>query len=296
MPRPDPVLAGPVAPWRFDAIGTAWTVDAVDEVDAHARAAVADLVARFDRTWSRFRDDSLVAEVAAAPGTWELPAEAEPLLALYGRLHAITAGAVSPLVGRRLADLGYGSGYALRPVADPAHVPAWSSITWSPPLLTTTEPVVLDVGAAGKGLLVDLVAAELAHHGVPGVVVDASGDLRHDGSGPLRVALEHPHDPTLAVGVADLPPGRSLAGSAVNRRAWADDLHHVLDARTGRPTRDVVASWVVADSCLLADGAATAAFFVPPDELAATLGVEVVRLRADGRLEWSPGFPGEMFT
>jgi len=33
-----------------------------------------------------------------------------------------------------------------------------------------------------------------------------------------------------------------LCASAVNRRAWGDGLHHILDARTGRPSREVLAS------------------------------------------------------
>ena len=282
--------------WRFEAIGTPWRIEAPGGPDEDARAAVLARIDAFDRTWSRFRDDSLVTEIAAAAGRWTLPDEAVPLLELYRRLHDLTDGAVTPLVGRTLADLGYDAGYSLRPSAAPAAVPGWSSIRWEPPELVTSEPVLLDVGAAGKGLLADLVADVLSGpEGLP-VTVDASGDVVHRGTEPLRVALEHPHDPQMAVGVVELAPGTALCASAVNRRAWGDGLHHVLDGRTGEPTRDVVATWVVADSGLVADGAATAAFFVPPAELDPALGVASVRMTSAGRLEWSPAFPGELFV
>jgi hypothetical protein len=105
--------------------------------------------------------------------------------------------------------------------------------------ITTREPVVIDVGAAGKGYLVDLVLDLLREGGVDDVVVDAGGDLRHHGPGVTRVGLEHPTRPDHAVGAAPLQ-NQALCASAVTRRAWGDGLHHVLDPRTGIPTRDIL--------------------------------------------------------
>lgn len=283
--------------WSFDAIGTPWQVDTDRPVSESARAAVLDRVDRFDQVWSRFRADSLVAKIAATTGVWTFPDEAAELFDLYETLSRITDGAVTPLIGRTLADLGYDAGYSLRRSDDPAAVPAESVLGWSAPRLTNHDPVLLDVGAAGKGLLVDLVAAELQTLVQPtSMTVDGSGDLLHRGRTPLRVALEHPKDTTVAVGVAELPSGYALCASASNRRAWGDGIHHVLDARTGLPTNDVLATWAVAPTCMLADGTATAAFFTAPETLARELDVAVARLRADGRLEWSRNFAGEMFT
>lgn len=281
--------------WTFEAIGTAWQVDTRAPLPAALEADVLGRVERFDRTWSRFRDDSLVADIAREAGDWALPDEADALLSLYDQLHDITGGAVNPLVGRRLSDLGYDAGYSLVAVVDPAPVPPWNTVAWRRPVLTTREPVLLDVGAAGKGLLVDLLAGIL-HGQVDQFTIDASGDLIHGGASPLRVALEHPSDPGLAIGVAELAPGLALCASATNRRAWGDGLHHVLDGRTGRPADDVVATWVVADTCLLADGLATAHFFAGADLLVERFRHEFVRVHADGRVEWSADFPGEVFA
>jgi FAD:protein FMN transferase len=89
---------------------------------------------------------------------------------------------------------------------------------------------------------------------------------------------------------------RALCASAVNRRAWRDGLHHVLDARTGVPVRDVVATWVVADEAVTADGLATALFFSGADQLADVSRFEYVRMLADGSAEISPNFDGELFS
>ncbi|MDX6233281.1 MAG: FAD:protein transferase, partial [Nocardioidaceae bacterium] len=202
----------------------------------------------------------------------------------------------TPLVGRTLSDLGYDAAYTLQAVAEPAAVPAWESFDWTYPTLIAHEPLLFDVGAAGKGHLVDLIAQVLAEHGVQTFTIDASGDLLHRQADPLRVALEHPGDATRAIGIAELTSGQALCASATNRRAWGDGLHHVLDGRTGRPTSDIVATWVVASTCLLADGLATAHFLTDPDRLVSRFEHEFVRMHADGRVEWSPNFPGEVFT
>lgn len=288
MPPPDA--------WQFEAIGTAWQIDTASPLSTETRDAITARIESFDAAWSRFRDDSLVSQIARSAGTWELPDEADHLLEFYDELYELTDGAVNPLIGRTLSDLGYDADYSLAQAELIADVPNWDSVSRTRSKLTTTKPLTIDVGAAGKGLLVDLVSSILRQH-TNQFTVDASGDLYHNGTTSIRVALEHPADPTRALGVVDLEPEDALCGSATNRRAWGDGLHHVLDGRTGRPTNDIIATWVVvARSCMVADGLATALFLVEPDQLVPPFIYEFVRMHADGRVEWSPEFPGEVFA
>lgn len=283
--------------WQFEAIGTAWQIDTAGPLAESTREAVLGRIEAFDAVWSRFREDSVIGAIAGDAGTWELPDEADGLLTLYADLYGLTDGAMTPLIGQALADLGYDADYSLTEHANPAPVPSWDAIAWHRPYLTNIAPVLLDVGAAGKGLLVDLVAGVLSDAGIEGFAVDASGDLTLQGATEtLRIALEHPADASRAIGVVELSSGQALCGSATNRRTWGDGLHHVLDGRTGRPTDDVIASWVVADSCMVADSLATALFLAEPDRLMSGFTYEFVRMHGDGRVEWSPGLPGEVFA
>ena len=290
--------------WGFEAIGTAWQIDTREPLAPDVRAAVLDRIEQFDQVWSRFRPDSLVTQMSEGAGTWTLPDEASELLGFYGELEDATDGAVNPLVGQALVDLGYDADYSFVPspaASVESHEGYASSLTvdWSaprPPSLTTTEPVLIDVGAAGKGLLVDKVA-DIVGRETHQFTIDASGDLYHGGTMPLRIALEHPLDASRAIGVAEIDPEDALCASATNRRTWGDGLHHVVDARTGRPTDDVIATWVVVpQSCMRADGLATAHFFADPDVLMERFQHQFVRMHADGRVLWSPDFPGEIFT
>ncbi|MGF2950522.1 FAD:protein FMN transferase [Microbacterium alcoholitolerans] len=294
--------------WRFDAIGTRWEIETESALPERHHDAVGDVVARFDAAWSRFRADSVVSSLRDG-GTADAPADAVLMLETYRELSQATSGAVNPLVGAALESLGYDPAYTLSagpaqssPVrvspaeASPAQVsPAeWERmLTWSATTLSLTGRAVIDVGALGKGRLADLVAAQLAD--VPGrVIVDAGGDLRVSG-GTARVALEHPYDPASAIGVVAVTD-RALCASAINRRAWGDGLHHVLDARTGHPVRTWAATWALASDAMHADAAATALFFDGGAELAARWGVDWVRMTTDGRVERSAGFAGELFT
>ena len=296
---------------RFEAIGTAWQIDTVAPLSSAVRDAIRELIERFDSTWSRFRDDSLVCRIAAGAdagagagtgvgtgagaGRWYFPPEAPALFALYRTLYEATDGAVTPLVGRALENLGYDRAYSLRPSGPAEPVPAWEdALHWDGRALTTFTPSLIDVGAAGKGYLVDLVATVLTEAGIAEFVIDASGDIVQVGASPIRVALEHPRDPKKAIGVLELHNG-ALCASSTSRRAWGDGLHHIIDPVTGLPTTEVIATWVRAADGLTADGLATALFFVGGPRLSGYFTFTYARMFSDGRVEHSPDFDGELF-
>lgn len=287
--------AAPPAVWEFDAIGTRWQVQTGDPLPAPVRADVERLIARFDREWSRFRTDSVVRALERG-GEVPAPADATDMLDLYAELSAATGGAVNPLVGESLARRGYDPAYSLRDHGARPAPERWRDLlTWRDAVLALRAPAVIDVGALGKGRLVDLVTDRLREllpdeEEPAALVVDAGGHIRLSGV-TERIALEHPYDPAKAVGVWELAGG-ALCASAVNRRAWGDGLHHVLDARTGEPVRQISATWAVAPTAMLADAVATALFFDGGPELAHRRGTPWVRMTTAGQLEWSPGAPG----
>lgn len=280
--------------WRFEAIGTRWEIETADVLPPERRERVDTIIADFDAIWSRFRADSLVSRFATAAGSAPSPADAVAMLDAYLELSAATAGAVNPLVGESLTALGYDAAYSLvarepRPAPDD-----WQRIlTWDEEHLAVASAALIDVGALGKGRLVDLVTDALAD--VAGdLVVDAGGDLTVRGE--ARIGLEHPFDPTRAIGVATVRD-QALCASAVNRRAWGDGLlHHVLDARTGMPVRTWAATWAVGADAMHADAVATALFLDGGPALAERWDVEWVRMSTTGIAERSANAPVELFT
>lgn len=285
----------PRAVWEFPAIGTSWQIVTAAELDAPVRDEVSRLIDDFDRAWSRFRDDSLVSDLARTGGVRAAPPDASAMLDAYVALSSATSGAVNPLVGSALSRRGYDASYGLVDHGAVGAPPDWTGILrWSAQEIELRAREMIDVGAIGKGRLVDLVAAVLRRRTDGPVVVDAGGDIAVHG-GAERIGLEHPYDARRAIGVWEVTDA-ALCASAVNRRAWGDGLHHVLDARTGEPVRTIAATWAVASSVMTADAVATALFFDGGPAYAAARDAQWVRMTTDGRVEWSPACEAELFS
>jgi FAD:protein FMN transferase len=127
----------------------------------------------------------------------------------------------------------------------------------------------LDLGGIGKGYAVDRVVRELSVTG--DCLVNAGGDVAvHGGTWPVGVE----DGPTL-----ELTWG-ALATSGRDRRRWrrgAEELHHLVDPRTGGPAEtDLLRVTVFAASAVEAEVLAKAAF------LGAPVAAPQVRVTADG--------------
>lgn len=284
----------------FEAIGTRWTIDlytlSTKAEQEELLAAIRQRIDDYDRNYSRFRSDSLVTRMSKAAGTYTLPPDGKKLFDLYRQLYDITSGKITPLIGGLLSDAGYDANYSLAP-GELRQVPGWEdALDYAFPYLTMRQPVILDVGAAGKGYLADIIASLLEDKGVRNYCVNAGGDMaaHMPGGQQLHVGLEHPDNPGLMVGIAGLEQG-SICGSAGNRRAWRG-FHHIMDPDARRSPEHIKAVWVYAESALLADALSTCLFFVPAQELAAHFTFEYAIVYRDDSLERSARFPAQFFT
>ena len=280
--------------YSFEALGTQWSIESSVAMSVLLKAMIQDRIETFDSTYSRFRKDSLVNRIAHKAGEYTFPPDAQKLFDFYKDLYGRTDGKVTPLIGDALVRAGYDAQYSFEQHPQ-AEVPGWvEAMEWSGTDLVTTQPVTIDVGAAGKGYLVDMIGSLLDEHSIDEYVIDASGDLKHKGSSKNIVGLEHPRDPTKVIGTVNVQ-NKSLCASASNRRKWGEGMHHIFDPDTIAPTRDIIASWVIADDTLTADGLATALFFVGPEELYEQYEFQYVRMHADGAIDYSSHFEGELF-
>ncbi|MBU6231932.1 FAD:protein FMN transferase [Patescibacteria group bacterium] len=289
----------PMATARFDfeAIGTAWRIDVFDEIGPDEKEpllrAIMARIDGFDRAYSRFRDDSIVASISKAPGVYRLPDDAKPMLELYHEAYELTGGRVTPLIGDLMSDAGYDAAYSLkqqRPLRQP---PRWEdAIEYSHPDLTMKLPALLDFGAAGKGYLVDIVGEVLRAGGIRSFGINAGGDILYRGEKPIVIGLEDPDDPQKVIGIYPLSGG-SICGSAGNRRVWPG-FTHIIDPLELRSPTAIRAVWTVADTALLADMLATCLFFVKPEVLAARYSFEHLIVYDDRSYERSGGFKGKL--
>ena len=120
----------------------------------------------------------------------------------------------------------------------------------------------------------DLVAALLREQGLTDFLIDVGGDLKASGlkadGSPWRVAIELPdQDARDVFRTVDLV-NTAIATSGDYRNFYVEDgvrYAHIIDPRTGRPTRHAAASVsVLLPEAAAADAWATALTVLGPDE------------------------------
>jgi thiamine biosynthesis lipoprotein len=272
---------------RWNAIGTNVDLLVNDGPVGPAKSVVAEFIDAADRTYSRFRPDSELSRLNESDGR---ALQVSPLMALAldtaMRGARLTGGLVDPTVGRVLRLAGYDRDYAAMsergsaPVVLIDSVAGWMTINWQPEerLIRLPRGVELDFGATGKALIVDRAAAA-ALAVLPagsGVLVSVGGDIRVAGVPPAgggRVVMaENSREPRPTHGEVALLITGGLATSSSTVRQWRRGrvvFHHLIDPRTGRPTRG---PWrtvsVAAASCVDANIASTAAMILGGDAVA----------------------------
>ena len=283
----------------FEAIGTRWSIEASSDISDtdwdQLQKSVAKCIERFDKTYSRFRDDSWVMQLAQKGGTYDMPERAGRMIEFYDQLYKVTDGLVTPLIGQTISDAGYDAQYSLtsKVLRKP---PKWSEvIRYSEQKIIMKRPALLDFGAVGKGYLVDIVGGLLEDAGISEFVINAGGDIlqRSESEQSIEIGLEDPFDTSEVIGIARIQ-NQSLCASAGSRRAWGK-YHHMINPNTLESPRDVAATWVVADTAMQADGLATALFFVPPEKLLKKFSFEYAILDKDMALRYSKDMDVKLF-
>ncbi len=285
----------PDAKLTFEAIGTRWNIQMLGTISPELAERIQKRIREFDKAYSRFRPDSLVTRMAQTPGAYELPEDGFVMLRFYEQLYRATNGLVTPLIGQALSNAGYDAGYSFRqrPMEKP---PAWDDvISYDRHYVTVAQPALLDFGAAGKGYLVDIVGALLRRAGLDSFIINASGDMLHrsENRRPIEVGLENPVDDTEVIGVARLG-NQSLCASSGSKRQWGN-FHHIVNPATLQPAADILATWVIADDTMTADGLATALFFTAPQKLLSEFTFAYAILDKSMGLSYSKNFPVRTF-
>ena len=269
---------------------------------------IADFLAKLDRLWSRFRDDSEISQLNNSPGTpMEVSPETLRLLAQMAWGFSRTIGAFDPTLLPALISEGYDT--SLVTPALTTRIPTHSRLRGSfedidihDREVTLPQGTTLDSGGVGKGLAADM-AVELAlSEGALGALVEVGGDLRVDGLSPRsdqwRLAIENPHDRSQRLSVVELH-NQGLATSTITKRRFqveGRDTHHIINPQTLRSAvSDTVQASVIAPTASAAEMWTKVAFVDGSRQLLASAhrhGFEAACLLDTGHWVTSRGWPG----
>jgi FAD:protein FMN transferase len=249
-----------------------------------ALAAAEAEILRLERLLSRFR---FASELSALNRRGRLAAGPDLLrvveLALDARRR--TGGAFDPTVHDAVVAAGYDRSFELVAPDGPrngsARVPCGGRVEVEGGLIRLGPRVRLDLGGIAKGYAVDAACELLAERGP--CLVNAGGDIAvRGGSWPVGVPTA---DGSLTL---ELSAG-GLATSGRDRRRWrrgAEERHHLIDPRTGRPADSpLLRATVVAATAVEAEVLAKVAF------LGGRVDAPHVLVTADGRTVMGGGLP-----
>jgi thiamine biosynthesis lipoprotein len=267
-------------------MGTELTIEVigaeVDSLDRALEAAVAELE-RVDDLLTDWRPSELTRlNEAAGSGPQAVSPELARVVARSLDIGRTTDGAfdVTYAAVGRLWD------FKARPprVPDPAAVEAALALVGFARVAVDLERNTIDLpagmrlglGGIGQGYGADRAMAVLMDLGVENALINVSGDIkalgRKDGR-PWEIAVRHPRDRERVLAV--LPVSNTCVVTSGDYEKFFElggrRYHHILDPRTGYPSRGCMSATVVAPDCAAADALATALCVLGPER-----GLELV--------------------
>jgi len=258
--------------------------------DMRARVAQAvDEVRRIERTWSRYRPESIVSQINAAAGTDQAMAvddETAQLLDFAAQLHTLSDGAFDITSGvlRRAWDFERGVLPAPRDIDALLPLVGWQHVEWDQAradagprqvrhIRLTRPGMQLDFGGFGKEYAADRAAALLMAAGIAHGHVNLGGDIRvlgprPDGT-PWLMGIQHPRQTQGVIASVAVSSGGLATSGDYERFMLVDGRRyaHVLDARTGWPVAHWQSVSVQSPLCIAAGALATIALLKQADGL-----------------------------
>jgi len=259
-------------------------------------------------SWHAWEQGSLgrTNQLLALGGEFSAPPSVLPLIEYAQELEGRTDGLFNPALGRLIAAWGFHQDEATGPPPDAERLEA---LLADPPRMSDIErrgvrlrgrhpDLQLDFGGMGKGFAVARSLDLLADLGVEHAIVNAGGDLMtrgRPGDRAWRIGVRDPLGQGVLASI-ELGSDEALFTSGDYERGYeweGERIHHVIDPRSGRPSRGLVAATVLHDDPRLADAAATTLMIAGPDDwplYAQRLGVEkALVVLPDGSVELTPG-------
>jgi thiamine biosynthesis lipoprotein len=144
-------------------------------------------------------------------------------------------------------------------------------------IILTKKGMAITLDGIGKGYIVDQGTATLQSQGFTNVYVEAGGDLMVAGTKaeniPWRIGIRNPRPQKTSDLIAIEISNKAVATSGDYMQPFTTDMkhHHIIDPRSGISPPELASATVCAPTVALADGLATAAMVMGPEQALVTL-------------------------
>ena len=228
---------------------------------------VTEEVKRIEAKYSRFRETSIVSQIAAASGAASVKVDPETARLITfakncfvqsGGLFDITSGALQRTWNFNSQDIPSPDA-----ISEAKALVGFERVRWQDPWIELpTEGMALDFGGLAKEYAVDRACDILRASGIEHALINFAGDVaavgpKADGT-PWQVGIAHPREKT-TFDVVGLYRGALATSGDYERFKIVDGIRycHILNPLTGYPVEGVHSVSVLAESCLVAGALST---------------------------------------
>lgn len=166
--------------------------------------------------------------------------------------------------------------------------------------MLTKSGMMIDLGSVGKGYAVDRAIEVLRKYNINSALVNAGGSIRVIGKKPddtpWRIGIQHPRQGDGIIAKIALTEWDTLDTSGDYQRFFEKDgkrYHHMIDPRTGMPSRGIPSNTIAMNNALDADILSTALAIIDVESGARLLqqfpGADAIWALDNGQATLSPG-------
>ncbi|PQJ20550.1 MULTISPECIES: FAD:protein FMN transferase [Nonlabens] len=307
-----------------NAIGTYYNITLFHENEVAVEKSVDSIIEMFNSSMSTWRKGSLINQLNNEVDSVLVGKPFKEVFEKASDIYRKTDGYFDPTVGNLVNAYGFGANGEQEKIPTEKEIDSLmrfvgfhnlslvpSKIQDSVYIKKEKPGVYMDFNAIGKGTLVDYIARWLTKQGVENYLVDIGGEVYAKGknlerNGSWSVGIEDPKkkgNKTSYLSVVELTD-KAMAGSGNYRKFKIDsssgqEYVHTVNPLTGKAQpSQVIGVNVIANSCTLADGYATAFMAMPLEKSRIHLKnlpeIEVIIMYIDEngmlRFETTPGF------
>jgi len=290
-------------------MGTNVTITVVAPTAAQGEAAIEAGMAelkRFDAMMSLYKDSSEITAVNKAAGKRAVKVSREmiEIVTAANEVSMLSKGAfditVGPLVVLWQMRLKEGAVPTDKEIARVRPLVNYRNIVIdrkASTLFLKKQGMIMDLGGM-KGYLADRVADLMRKRGINNALIAVAGDIwalgrREDGT-PWKIGVQHPRDKDTVLAVLDLSDRYVSTSGDYERFVIRESkrYHHIIDPRTGKPSKGVISSTLIGTKGALIDPLTKVPFILGPDQgmqIVNRIGAEAIIVDEDGRVFMSKG-------
>ncbi len=277
---------------EYTEIRSKYIMDTIVEISATSKSKnvgaeiekVFSLMSDLESKLDEFDSESLISHINSSPDeTFDMDLDLFSLLQLSDSLWQMTDGSFDPTI-KPVWDLwNFSAEEHIIPdsllIQKELQKVDFSRIKYDENYLYKPRDMQLSFGALAKGYILDQALSYMKKSFITRGYINCRSSMTFFGYdiAPL-VYIQHPRKEDDSIASFSIN-NQSVSTSGDYQQYFDKDgirYHHILDAHTGMPVKDVFSVTVIADNAALADGLSTALFTINPED-----ALNIVRERSD---------------